>query len=91
MAADREARQGWTRRMTKMPETLQRINSELRRRHAAGLSTDVVDFEWKPLLDDNVGVFSRLTFIFSDGDRFTFDTTEMPPEMRKALQEGAMQ
>lgn len=75
----------------KMVETLNRINAELRRRHLAGRSTDITDFEWKPLVDDNVGVFSRNTFHFADGDTFTFDSTEMSPEMRKALQERAMQ
>lgn len=75
----------------KLPETLARINSELRRRHDAGQSTNVVDFEAKPLLDDNLGVFMRYTFRCADGDSFAFDSMEIPSVVRKALQEKSMQ
>ncbi len=75
----------------KLPETLARLNAELRRRHAAGLSTDIVDLDAKPMVDEHVGVFMRYVFHLSDGGCFSFDSREMPSELRTALRERAMQ
>lgn len=59
-----------------MPETLARLNLELQRRRAAGLSSEVADVHIKGLLDPERGVFVRMTFVLDDGERFEIDTDE---------------
>ncbi|MEX2150702.1 MAG: hypothetical protein WD793_10830 [Steroidobacteraceae bacterium] len=59
-----------------LPETLARVNDELQRRHAAGLSDRLTDFGVEILRDDRVGLFLRITITLADGDQFTLDTQE---------------
>ncbi len=75
----------------KLPDLQARVNAELRDRHATGRSTDIVNCEWVPLVDDSIGVFVRNKFHFADGDILVLDSTEMDSELRKALQARAMQ
>jgi len=75
----------------KLPDLQARVNAELRERHAAGRSVDIIDVEWTPLVDDDIGVFTRNTFHFADGDILVLDSQEMSDELRIALQQRAMQ
>ena len=66
----------------KLPETLARLNRELRARHDAGLCTEIADVDMRFLRDDRVGLFARVTFIMEDGSKFTLDTREFADMLR---------
>jgi hypothetical protein len=64
--------------------TLAEINQALHDRQAKGLSTDVETFSARPLWDERVGLFLRLTIHLIDGDSFDVDTLEASDILRNA-------
>ena len=66
----------------KLPETLERLNRELRALRDAGLSDEIADFDVRFLRDDQAGHFARLTFHMADGGKLTFDTLEFADILR---------
>ena len=65
----------------KLPETLERLNRELRALRDA-LSDEIADFDCKSLHDDHIGPFARLTFVMADGGKLTFDRLEFADILR---------
>jgi hypothetical protein len=71
-----------------IPQTNDELKCELRRRHAAGLSTEITAFELKAMTDPPLHpLFGRLRVLMEDGDVFTIDSDEWAPALRDALAE----
>lgn len=62
-------------RAVSLPETLGRINAELRARRARSECTDIADFDAIALADED-GPYLRITFRMRDGSTFDIDTAE---------------
>lgn len=58
----------------KMPETLAKINRALK--DLGRTADDVKDIREKFLMDDEIGIFLELTFVFTDDTWFRIQTLE---------------